>query len=130
MADVKLLGDIGELPLDLRLRRLPFDEREADIVASAHVREEREVLENHRHVAFGRGNRIDRLAGDQDLAVVRRFEAEDQAQDRRLAGQRRAEKAKELVVIHGEGRVRQGDGVAIAFGYISKGDLNHCPTLR
>ena len=62
----------------------------ATFCAHGHVRPERVVLEHHADVALVRRQRVDAAVAEADLARVRRVEAGDQPQQRRLAAAGRA----------------------------------------
>ncbi len=85
----------GPLP-DLRLRHFPQVQREADVLADRHVREEGVVLEDHADVAPPRRHRRHRVVVDPDLAGGRRLEAGQHHQGRRLARAGRPEQGHEL----------------------------------
>ena len=101
--------------LDLGLRPLPDREPERDVVADGHVLEGGVVLEDEADAPLLRreGRRV--LAGDDDLARVRRLEAGDHAQERRLAAAARAEERSEGAGRHLERDVVEGYEVAEPF---------------
>ena len=74
--------------------RAPQPER--DVVEDVEVGEERVALEDGVDLAAVRRRRRHVVAVEQDLPVVRTFEAGDQPQRRRLAAPRRAEEREEL----------------------------------
>ncbi len=80
----RLAGALDAAP-DLGLRRAARAQAEGDVVEDRHVRIERVVLEDHRHVALARIELVDRLVADRDLAGGDLLEAGDHAQGGRLA---------------------------------------------
>ena len=82
-----------------------LDQGIGEVVVDAEMRIEREGLEHHRHAAAG-----DRLVGpvlaeDLDAAPVRRDEAGDGAQRRRLSDRARPEQHEEAAFRDTEGQV-------------------------
>ena len=71
-------------------------EREGDILADGHVREQGVVLEHHADVAPIGRHLVDRLAGEEDLAMGRGLEASQHHQAGGLARARRPEHGQEL----------------------------------
>ena len=85
--------------IDLRFRHLLLAQREGDVFKHVQVREERIALEDRVDVALvGRDGR-DLLAHENDLALVGRFKAADDAQRRRFAAAGGTEKRQKFVVI-------------------------------
>ena len=86
-----------------RARRRPPVDAEADVRRHRQVREEGVVLEHHPHAPLLRRHPRavpgDAASGDVDRAGVRRLEAGDQPQERRLAAPGRAEQRDELAAI-------------------------------
>jgi hypothetical protein len=71
--------------VDLAPAEPVIDEAESDVARDIHVREQRIALEHHVDGALMGRRRGHVLAGDEDAAFVRRFEAGDEAQQARLA---------------------------------------------
>src|SRR5207237_4574730 len=83
------------LPLHARTVDTAHAKAEGDVVGDRHVREEREILEDHavvapvwRHVGYP-------SAADQDVAAVRPLETGNDAQSRGLAAAARAKQREE-----------------------------------
>jgi hypothetical protein len=117
-----------------RARRRPLDARALlhaldlepvlDVLAHGHVREERVVLEHGVHVAG-----VGRLRGhvgafEQDAPFVRRLEAGDQAERRRLPGARRAEHREELAGGYVELDAVDRDDVAVRLADVFELDVS------
>ena len=99
MHHAQRLGDPFAL---LRFRHAAHLEREADVGGDGQVREQRETLEHHAHVApVGRHAR-QVAAIDDDAAAVRRQGAGDDAQQRRLAAAARAQQREEHAARHAQ----------------------------
>ena len=78
-------------------------EAEADVLRHGHVREQRVALEHSVDRPLEGRQQSDVLTVEQDLAVGRKFEAGDQAQQRCLAAARGTEKREELVFANADG---------------------------
>ena len=78
-----------------RLREL---QRERDVVAHGHVRIQRVALEHHRDVAVARGDLVDDLAADPQLAGRDVLEPRDHVQRGRLPATGRPDEDHELAV--------------------------------
>ena len=94
------------------------------LLATRHVRVERVVLEDHRHVAVARAEVVDHLAADLDRALARLLEPGDGAQQRALAAAGRADQHGELAVADLE--VDAADGVEGAVVLVQAADLDVC----
>jgi hypothetical protein len=70
-----------------------------ELVAHGQPREEREILEDHRHAGI---DALERLAADLDDAARRPDQAREDAHDGRLAAARRPEQRQHVVRLHGE----------------------------
>lgn len=93
------LHDAQELAhprVDERLRTPPHHQGEGDVLADAHVPEQGVVLKDEPDVTIARRLGGDAAAGVEHLAAVRRLEAGDDPQERRLAAARGAEQGDEL----------------------------------
>ena len=74
------VDDVGALAPQLQ--------REAHVAGDGHVRIERVVLKDHRHVAVLGRRRVDHAIADANLAAIDRLEARDHPQQRRFAASR------------------------------------------
>ncbi len=79
------LCDTLDARSDLPLRYSVRAKGERQVVEDAHVRVERIVLEDHRHVPLARVERVDDLVADADLPFADLLEAGGHPQRRRLA---------------------------------------------
>ena len=109
-----------------------------DVVEHVQVRKDRVRLEHHvRRPLVGRDQRR-RLIVDEDLALGRKFEPRDHAQQRGLAAARRAQQREELAAFDVERHAVDGlDAAGELFGHILDADdvIGHgeryaTPTLR
>ncbi len=127
VGDLQDLGNLLDLPLDRRLRRL--QERrfqgELQVLADGEVRIERILLEHHGDIALGGLEALHRPAVDVDLSAVGNVEAGDHAQRRRLARARRAEQDDEGAVRHRQRDIVEGDRCTEPFRHVFKHDLSH-----
>ena len=78
------------------LRHADHAQAKADILAHAHMREQRVLLKQHCRAALLRRRRKDRVPIKSDVAAVRRHEASDGLQEGRLAAARRPEQSENL----------------------------------
>ncbi len=136
LAAGKLLGialgearelDHGEGSIDglgpLLTRNPAHAQAEGDIVGHRQVREEREVLEDHREIAaIGRGLG-DAGVANEDVALVRRLEAGDQAQRRSCRSRRGPSSEKNGAARNGERERLDRDGLAVALGDALEADI-------
>ena len=105
-------------------------QREAHVVAHAHVRVQRVVLEHHRDVAVLGRPVVHDLVADAQLAVGDVLEPGDHPQRGRLAAARRADEDDELAVLDLEAHVLDGlEAVGVALGESVQRDLGHCALL-
>ncbi|HWJ32189.1 MAG TPA: hypothetical protein VNR59_07600 [Gaiellaceae bacterium] len=102
-----------DAPADLLLRDAAHLQAEAHVVVDVHVRVERVVLEDHRHVARLRRQVVHDLAADADDAAADLLEPGDHAERARLAAAGRSDEDDELAVgdvevelVHGARAVR------------------------
>ena len=103
-------------------------EREADILAYAHVRIEGVVLEDHGDVAVARRHVVDHLAADLDFALGDRLEAGDHPKQRGLATPRGADKHDKFPVVDLEADVLYRDrAVAKDLAHPVEYDRTHRP---
>ena len=98
--------------LDLGLGELPHLERERDVLARRHVREQGVVLEHHAHVALVGRDPADVVAVDLDGARGLDGEPRDHPQGRRLARAGRPEQRDELTLPDVEVHAVDGSHVA------------------
>ena len=87
---------------DLRPRHRALPQAEGDVLGDRHVRKQRIGLEHHAEAASPRGLAGDVAAVEDDTARVRRHEARDDVECRRLAASRRAEQRKHLALVDRE----------------------------
>ena len=111
---------------DLVLRHLRVAEAEGHVLAHAHVRIKRVMLEDHRDAAPARRQGVDPLALQPHLAAVGGLEPGDDAQQGRFAAARRAEKGDELLRLHGERHAVQDRGRAEGLADVDQ--LEACQT--
>ena len=119
-------------PCDLVARHAAPRQAVTHVVAHRHHREQRQVLEHHVHRAAVRGHAVHRPATDADVAAVRRNEAGDHAQQRRLAAAGGAEDREEAAALDAERKFVDG-GVAAealddALG-LQVGRCRHCAQI-
>src|SRR5688500_13396607 len=87
---------LGDARLNLRLGNARVLEAEGHVVAHAHMRIERVMLEYHGDAALARGQRVDPPTLQPDLPLVGRLETGDDAQEGGLAGAGRSEEGDEF----------------------------------
>ena len=102
-----------DLGVDLGLGELADLQREGEVLADGHVREERVVLEHHADAALVGRHRVDRPAGEGDLAVGRGLEAREHHQAGGLARPGGAEHRQELALADMEVEVFDHEGLAV-----------------
>ena len=131
VGDAQQLGGLLHLAPDLLGRHALAAQRKAHVPGDRHVRVQRVVLEDHRHVALARGQVVDDDVVDEDLAVGDRLEPGDHAQQRRLAAARGPDEDHELPVgdvqIDAAHRER---AVAVALGDGFERDRGHRLLIR
>ena len=116
LLDVHELGGAVDAAVDLGLRELGHPQAEGDVLEHREVREDRVVLEHHGDAALARRQVVDPPAADPDLALARRLEPGDDAQERGLAAARGAEQHHELLVGDGQvDRMQRGEGAEAAW---------------
>jgi hypothetical protein len=91
-------GRLLHAPRHLRAVDLADAQAEREVLADAHLRVERVVLEDHGDVALARRQRVDHAVADADVAGRERLEPGEQPQRRRLARARRPDDDHELAV--------------------------------
>src|SRR5207244_4395460 len=109
---------------DLRARHLADLEAERDILLDRHMLERRVVLEDEPDAALLRAAAGHLLLGDVDRARVGALEAGDAAQQRRLAGPRRAEQRDERAALDVERDVVERDEVTEALRDVADDDAH------
>jgi len=97
---------------DLLLRPLAHLEPERDVLANGHVLERGVVLEDEPDVPLLRCECGRVLAREEDLALVRRLETRDDAQEGGLAGAARPEKSRQRPTLDIERHVVERDEVS------------------
>ena len=102
-------------------------EAEGEVLAHAHLRIERVVLEDHRDVALARRDVVDDALADPDRPRRERLEPGEQPQRRRLARAGRADEHHELAVRDLERELRDGGRLAEALRHVLEGDGRHQP---
>ena len=90
-----------------------------------HVRVERIILEDHRHVAVARANLVDDLAADFDVAGVGVLESGDGAKQRALAAAGRPDQHGELAVGNVEVDAANRANRAVALVQGANSDVRH-----
>ncbi len=96
----------------------------SDILLHGHVRIERIILEDHRHVAIAGPHVIDDIAADGDFAVGDLLKARDGPQQRALAAAGRPDQHREFAV--GNVEIYSADRVHRAEMLLQPGDLYVC----
>ena len=91
-----------DLLLDLVARQLLLAQRERHVFKHVQVGEESVALKDGVDVALVRRDVVDALAKEENVALIRRFEAADHAQGRSLAAAGRAEQRQKFVVVNVE----------------------------
>jgi len=112
-----------DLPGDHRFARaLParlHAQAEGDVVEHAHVAEQRVVLEHETDVAIAHVMAGHVLAMEHDAAVVRGFQAGDDAQQGGLAAAGRTEQATDVATVQMQVQVLHDALLAIAAGEVA-----------
>ena len=91
-----------DLLLDLVARQLLLAQRERHVFKHVQVGEEGVALKDGVDVALVRRDVVDALAKEENVALIRRFEAADHAQGRGLAAAGRAEQRQKFIVVNVE----------------------------
>src|SRR5262245_35371200 len=86
--------------------------------------EQRIMLEHEADVAFAGRPRGDVLVGHHDAAGIRHFQPGDDAQQRGLAGARRAQECDQLAGAHIQAHALQGGERAKALAHVGNGDAH------
>jgi hypothetical protein len=95
-------------------------EAEGDVLVNVHVREQRDVLEDHRDPAVLRRQVRHVPLADADGALRGHRQPRDGLHRRRLAAPRRAHESDELPVVDVEGHIVDGRYVVVPFGDVFK----------
>ena len=130
LLEVEDPGRLVDAAVDL-LVLLPAElEREADVLPHGHVRVERVALEDHGDVAIARGEVVDDLPADAQLAVGDLLEPGDHPQGRGLPAARGPDEDHELPVLHLEVEALDRLGaVRVPLGHAVEDDVRHGCTL-
>ena len=89
------------------------------------MRVQREMLEDHRHIAVLRGEPRDRAAADADLAGGRLVQARDQPQRGRLAAAGRSDQHQQLAVPDLQIKPVDGRHAAVGLAQLFEDDFGH-----
>ena len=127
--DLQHAGGFRDLAVDLGLVRAEHLQREAHILGHGHMRVERVGLEHHGDAAIGGGDRVHRLAADQQFAGGDLLQPGDHAQQGGLAAAGRADENHQLAVLDGERDVADGLHLAEGFGDVLQFDGCQCSIL-
>ena len=117
-------GDLFDLGGDLLLGQAAHAQAVGDVLAHGHVRIERVGLEHHRDVAVLGLDLADVALSDKDVAFGLRFEARDDAQQRRFAAARGAQDHHEFAV--GDFAVDAMDDRDVAEGFADAAQAYAC----
>jgi hypothetical protein len=123
--DVQDLGCLPHSPLDLRPGHLAQLEAEGHVVEDRHMGIQRIRLEHHRDVPVLGREIVDHPIADQDPTLGELFETRQQAQRRRLAAARGADENEELLVLHLDIHVVDGNDISESLGHVVVGDASH-----
>ena len=115
LVDLEHARGIADAALDVGGGNARVAEPERHVLADAHVRIERVMLEDHGDAALAGRQRVDALAFEPDLAGVGGFQAGDDAQQGRLAGSGRTEESDELASLEAQRNVVEHRRRAKAF---------------
>ena len=118
---------LHHLVLDVRFLRLvlaPRAQAERDVVHHPHVLEQGIVLEHEADAAILNAALRSVAVVEIDHARIRRLEARDRAQQRRLARARRAQKRDKLARLHSQRHVIERRHVGVVLGDILGADLH------
>src|SRR5262249_29974007 len=110
------------------LRYAAVAQAEGEVVAHAHMRIERVVLEHHGDVAILRLQMVHHPVADGDGAAADVLQPGNHAQRGRLAAAGRSDQHDELAVLDREVEVRHGDDVAVALAHIAEDEASHRQT--
>src|SRR5262249_59005983 len=92
-----------------------------DVLEHGHALEQGQVLEGAPDAELGDAVARcpqQRMAREDDLARVRRVEAAQAVEQRRLAGAVRPDEPNDLALVHGEGDLVEGDDASESYGYV------------
>ena len=125
IADPQHFGRLAHAAFDLRPRQAAQLETESQVLEDVQMRIQREMLEDHRHVAVFRGKPRDRAAADADLAGRRLVQTRDQPQRGRLAAARGTDQHQQLAVPDLEIEPVDGRHAAVGFAQLFEDDFGH-----
>ena len=126
LLEVEDPGGLVDAAVDLLLAAAAELEREADVLPHGHVRVERVALEDHGDVAVARGEVVDDLLADAQLAVGDLLEPGDHPQGRGLPAARGPDQDQELAVLHLEVEALDRLGpVRVPLGHAVEDDVRH-----
>ena len=127
LPEADVVERLARLGLDVAAARVRADE---DVLEHRHRPEELDVLERARDPApddLVHGRLQERLAGELDLALVRRVEPGDDVEGRRLAGAVRPDQADDLTLGDVEGDAVEGDDPAEPASDVPQREQGHRP---
>ena len=113
--------------LDLRFRGVADAQAEGDVLEDGHVTEEGVMLKDETDVAITDARVGDVLVLVEHGAAVGDLETGDDAQERRLAGARRAEEGEQRAARDLDAQMVECDEVAEALGHVFDTDAHACP---
>ena len=119
------LHRLGHAAVDFGARQAGDLQPEGEVGAHAHVRIEGVGLEHHRHAAAARGDVVDDLSADADVAPGDGFEPGDHAQRGGLAAARGADEGDEGLVLDGEVDPLDGDLAPVGLDEVGQPHLGH-----
>jgi hypothetical protein len=127
LGDPEDVADLVDPAVDLRLGRLALAQSVGEVLAHAHVRVERVVLEHHRDVALARSLLGDDLAPHPDVTRGGLVQAGQQAERRALPAAGGPHEDHELAVGDEEVELLERDHtVGVALGHLAVLDFGHC----
>ena len=107
------LGRLAHPALDVGARQVAQLQAEAQVVSHRHVRIQGVALKYHRDVAVLGRDVVDYPVADAQRARGRRFEARDDAQQRRFTAPGGPDEHQQLGIGRFESRLRDGDSPAV-----------------
>src|SRR5215472_1609194 len=124
-ADVEDIRRLAHALVDFSSFEFPHLQSERHVVAHAHMRVERVVLEHHGDVAVHRRQFVDHVAVDGDVARTDRFESGDHPEGRGLAATGRPDEDHELLVANLQIDVLDGVHAVVELVDPPEDDLSH-----
>ena len=115
---------------DFRPGKFPQHQAEHHVFKNRQMRQQRVMLEHHRHIPVLRRYSFGRLSIQTDSAAIRRFQTRQQTQGGRLAAARRSNDHEQFTVRHPQIQVPDGadpllPGSGEILPYIFKSDASH-----